>query len=238
MTILIERDGAIASVVLNRPEAGNRLDAATLDALRDALTELAAVDTPSVVVLRAVGADFSLGRQASDIAPTPSAITAEFERVQAVNDLLQWFPTVTIAALKGEARGAGLSLAGRCDLVVAGEGTRLSFPEVQHDIPPTIVLSPYRYVLPRKVLYDLVLTGRVLSAEEGVAAGLVSRVVPDIALEESAMELAGQIAKYDERTLRTIKRFMRRTEGMNPNDAPPYGIATFANEMSDRSYPG
>lgn len=237
MTVHLEHGGAVAALVLDRPDAGNRLDHSTLDELRAGLRSLAVGDdAPAVVVLRANGPDFSLGREpATSGPPTPDGLEAEFALVQEVNELVQHHPAVTVAAVRGQACGAALSLAARCDLVVAGRGSRLSFPEVPHGIPPTIVLSHYRYVLPSKVLADLIFTGRELSGAEALAANLVSHVVDDDDVDERAMGLAAQIATQDRRTLRVVKRFLARSEGLDPRDAPALGIAMFANEMVDRA---
>lgn len=236
MTVTVHRDGAITSLALDRPDAGNRLDAATIGELREQLAVAADADGPVVVVLRAAGPDFSLGRQPTPGAPaTPSAIEEEFFRIQGLNEQLQQLPAVTIAALRGQARGAALSLAGRCDVVVAADDARLSFPEVRDGIPATIVLSHYRFVLPRALLGDLVFTGRELTGEEGITAGLVSRVLPAAEVERAVDALAAEIAACDHRTLRTVKRFLVRTDGMDRRDAPALGIATYANEMTDRA---
>lgn len=240
MTVSTDRRGAIATVTIDRPDADNRLDGKTVDALREQLEALQTGDDPAqVVVLAGAGDDFSLGRQpAKDGPPTPGALDREFARIQGLNETVQRYPAVTIARLQGQARGAALSLAGRCDLVVAAEDARLSFPEVRDGIPPTIVLSHYRYALPGKPLLDLILTGREISAVEGRRVNLVSRVVPPGELDAAVDALADEIAAFDPRTLRTIKRFMAATEGMDPRDAPAYGMSLYANEIVDRSLQG
>ena len=237
MTIEIGRSGAIATVTVDRPDAGNRLDVATVENLTEKLNELQESDSPAdVVILAGAGEDFSLGRQpATDGPPTPGRLIAEFSRLQRLNEVVQRYPGVIVAKVQGQARGAALSLAGRCDLVYAAEDARLSFPEVRHGIPPTIVLSHYRYVLPRTVLLDLVLTGREISGAEGVAAGLVTRAVPAAELDEVVQDLATEVAAHGTRTLRTIKQFMAGSDGMDPRDAPPYGIQVITNEMVDRA---
>lgn len=236
MSLDVDTDGDIAVLSLDRPEAGNRLDADTLDALAATLRRLADDPRgPSVAVLRANGPDFSLGRERVPGAPqTPVALTQEFTRIQHVNELLQHSPLVTIAAIRGRAEGAGLSLAARCDIVVVAEDARLSFPEIPHGIPPTIVLSHYRYVLPRNLLGDLIFTGRELSGAESVSAGLAARAVPDDRVEGEAMGIARQVAGYDRRSRRLVKEFLARTENLAPRDAPAHGIAMYAVEMADR----
>ena len=229
--------GKIATVRLDRPEAGNRLDARTLGELNEFMSELAAgSDGPSVLIVGSTSEDFSLGRERVPDAPqNPKAIIEEFSRIQAVNEQLQHLPLVTIAAVRGQAVGAGLSLAGRCDIVVVADDARLSFPEVLHGIPPTIVLSHYRYVLPRNLMGDLIFTGRELVGEEAIGAGLAARSVPADEVEATALSIAEQVAGFDQRTLRLVKQFLARTENLAPADAPTLGIALYATEMADRA---
>jgi enoyl-CoA hydratase/carnithine racemase len=229
-------DGDTAVLTLDRGDAGNRLNADVLDRIAAQLVSLGQdAEGPNVVLLRANGPDFSLGRERVPGAlQTPVAITEEFSRIQRVNELLQHCPLVTVAAIKGRAHGAGLSLAGRCDIVVVADDARLAFPEIPHGIPPTIVLSHYRYVLPRNLLGDLIFTGRELSGTESVAAGLAARAVPADEVEEVALQLARQIAGYDRRSRRLVKEFLTRTESLAPRDAPGLGIALYAGEMADR----
>lgn len=236
MSLHVETMDDIAILSLDRPEAENRLNAAMLEKIATTLTRLGDdPEGPSVVVLRSNGPDFSLGRERVPGAPqTPVAITEEFTRIQRVNEVLQHSPLVTIAAIRGRAEGAGLSLAARCDIVVVAEDARLSFPEIPHGIPPTIVLSHYRYVLPRNLLGDLIFTGRELSGTESVPAGLAARAVPGDEVESTAMNLARQVSGYDRRSRRLVKEFLNRTESLAPRDAPAHGIALYAVEMADR----
>lgn len=237
MTVHVERRDRVATLTIDRPDAGNKLDGDTVDALTHHLRELQTGDDPAdVVVLAGAGADFSLGRQpAAGGPPTPSGLDREFARIQGLNETIQRYPAVTVARLHGQARGAALSMAGRCDLVVAADDARLSFPEVRDGIPPTIVLSYYRFALPSKALLDLILTGREIDATEGVRMNLVSRTAPAADLDDVVGQLTDELAGYDPRTLRTIKRFLAATEGMDPRDAPAYGMSLYANEIVDRT---
>lgn len=235
MSVTIERRGRVADITIDRADAGNKLDRATLERLKQCLAEFAEAGGPSVVVLQTTGDDFSLGRERVPGAPTPDGLAREFGLIQEVNELIQRAPFVTIAGVQGRAHGAGLSLAARCDLVIASGSARLSFPEVPHGIPPTIVLSHYQHVVPRKTLLDMILTGRELSAAEGIAAGLVTRVVEDGQLRAAVRAEALAISDHDPRTLRTVKRYLVASEGLDPRDTPTLGIAMYVNEMVGRS---
>ncbi|MGW4424781.1 enoyl-CoA hydratase/isomerase family protein [Streptosporangium sp. NPDC004631] len=237
MSLRTQRTDRVLRVTLDRPDQGNRLNAEVLNALTDVLAEAQSGPDPvSVVILDAAGEDFSLGRERVPGAPTnPKAITAEFELIQRTNEALGSCTAVTVAALHGRAEGAGLSLAARCDIVVAADDAVLSFPEIPHGIPPTIVLSHYRYVLPQHILGDLIFTGRELDGREAVAFGLAARHVPRAALADEVTAIADQVAGYDQASIQLVKRFLRMTTSLSPNDAPSTGIALYAVEMADRA---
>jgi len=127
------------------------------------------------------------------------------------------------------------ALAGRCDIVLIAEDARVSFPEIPHGIPPTIVLSYYRYVLPRNLLGDLIYTGRELNGFEAVQAGLAARAVAESELDALALKMAKQVAGYDRRSIALVKDFLARTENMTPAQAPGLGISLYANEISHRA---
>lgn len=236
MSIKVSREGDILTLALNRPEAGNRLDGAVIEQLTKEYENADPLKGgPAAIVLTAIGPDFSLGRQRpAQQSVDPLDISAEFQRIQRLNEAVQRCRAVTLAALRGRVEGAGLSLAGRCDIVVVAEDARLSFPEILHGIPPTIVLSHYRYVLPRNLLGDLIFTGREVAGREAVQVGLAARAVPADEVEALAAALATKVAGHDRRSVALVKELLARTEGLPPGQAPGLGIALYANEMSHR----
>jgi enoyl-CoA hydratase/carnithine racemase len=237
MSIIVKRDGDILFLSLNRPEAGNRVDPESIAQLTKQFGDADPLATgPAVIVLGAMGPDFSLGRQRpAEQSADPLDITREFEAIQYLNEAVQRCRAVTIAAIRGRAEGAGLSLAGRCDIVLIAEDAKVSFPEIPHGIPPTIVLSHYRYVLPRNLLGDLIYTGRELNGFEAVQAGLAARAVAESELEALALKMAKQVASYDRRSIALVKDFLARTDNMTPAQAPGLGISLYANEISHRA---
>jgi enoyl-CoA hydratase/carnithine racemase len=236
MSITVKRDGDILLLSLNRPDAGNRIDPAAIAALTEQLGGADPLDGgPAAIILGAMGPDFSLGRQRpAEQSADPLDIVAEFEAIQTLNEAVQRCRAVTIAAIRGRAEGAGLSLAARCDIVLVADDANLSFPEIPHGIPPTIVLSHFRYVLPRNLIGDLIYTGRALKGSEAVQAGLAARCVPEPELDTLALQLAKQVAGYDRRSIALVKDFMARTEGLPAPQAPGLGISLYANEIAHR----
>lgn len=240
MSVSIRRDNGVLTLALDRPDAGNRLDSGMIDQLAAAFEGVSTeADSPSVVILTSTSRDFSLGRERVPGAPqNPKAITVEFERIQRLNDAVHLCGAVTIAAVTGRAEGAGLSVAARCDIVVVAEEAQLSFPEIPHGIPPTIVLSHYRYVLPRAILGDLIYTGRVLDGREAVQFGLAARAVPESQVSDVVQGIADKVAGFDRRSIALVKDFLARTETVPRVEAPGLGIAMYAVEMADRALVG
>ena len=237
MTVVAKRDGGVLTLALDRPQAGNRLDGRTIDELTSAFESVSSDDDPpAVIILTSTTGDFSLGRERPANAPqNPKGITAEFARIQRLNDAVHRCPAVTVAAVSGRAEGAGLSLAARCDIVIVADDARLSFPEIPHGIPPTIVLSHYRYVLPRSILGDLIYAGRELTGPEAVQFGLAARSVPAEQVQREALDVATRVAGHDRRSVAVVKDFLLRTESVTQADAPALGIAVYAVEMADRA---
>ncbi len=236
MTLVLHRDADVLEVFLDRVEEDNRLNAELITELTEVLDTAGSADGPHVVLLAANGPDFSLGRERQPgVIQTPRMVEAEFTRIQALNEALSSCGAVTIAAVHGRAEGAALSLAARSDIVLAARDARLSFPEIPHGIPPTIVLSRYAYVLPRSILGDLFFGGRVIDGAEAVQFGLAARSVDAGLLLPAARELASQIAGYDRASVRVVKQFLAQLDSIPLREAPAVGIAAYALEMAERA---
>lgn len=187
--IRITQDGPIVSVVLNRPENGNRIDAGMAAELRQLAGELSMSGGVRVVLLTGSGRAFSVGRSALPGSGTinPGA-AGELQAASSVAAI----PVPVLAALNGDATDHGLELALACDLRVAAAAARLGFS------PPATGSLPFdggTQRLPRLVgpawAKDMLLTGRQLAAEEALAIGLVNRVA---AAGEDVMDVARSLA--------------------------------------------
>ena len=234
--VTVVESGAVTTCVLNSPETGNMLDAAMLDALAAAIAQAKARGA-RVLVLRAEGPDFCLGRKGPKISgvPAPAVLNAEFARVQGANELVEDFPGLTVSVVRGRALGAGSSLAGRFDLVMAARSATLGFTEVPHGIAPTVVASYFVHRLPRTALLDLLLTGREVTAEEAQRLGLVSRVVDDAALDDEVEATVRTLAGYDPEVVRGVKSFIGTAATQHPRTAVKLGIAQLVNQMVDQA---
>lgn len=240
MSLTTRREGDVLYLTLDAPDRGNRLDAALVTALTEVYERAAPLDGgPAAILLTGAGADFCLGRaRPADQSGDPADITAEFSRIQRMNEAVQRCRAVTLCAAQGRCEGAGLSLAARHDIFLVAEEARLSFPEIRHGVPPTIVLSHFRYVLPRNLLGDLIYAGRELPGTEAVGAGLAARSVPGAALMAEAEALAREVGAQDRRSVALVKELLARTEAMPAPLAPALGISLYANEIAHRMHKG
>jgi len=208
--LLLERSGAVARVVVNRPDARNSFTYDMYTRMASLCRELAADDAVRVVVMRGAGTEaFVAG---SDIAQFVDFTTAEHARayeahVEAAIGAFEALPKPTIAMLAGPATGSGAAFACAADLRVAGPNLRLGVP-IARTLGNTLSLRNVARmvdVLGPAVAKDLLLTARLIDADEAARRGIVGEVVPLDRLEARVDELAGRLASLAPLTLRATK---------------------------------
>ena len=193
-TIEVTRAGRVATIVLDRPHSLNALSVATMhDVVRSAV-ELDRDEGIGAILITGAGRAFAAGADIGEMRDKSqrdlylSDWFEEWDRFAALR-------TPVVAAVNGYALGGGCELAMMCDVVIAGASARFGQPEINLGIIPGIggTQRLTRSVGKAKAM-DLVLTGRMMDAEEAERAGLVSRVVPDETLGEVARQVAETIA--------------------------------------------
>ena len=195
--LLLERDGAIAVVTINRPQVLNALNSSTIDELRRVILELKHDASVRSVIITGVGEKaFVAGADINELAVQRPAQGKEHAlRGQHVFDLIENMGKPVIAAVNGYALGGGCELALACTLRVAADTARLGQPEVNLGIIPgyggTQRLSR---LVGKGVALDLLLSGRHITADEAFRIGLVNRVVAASELMNAARQLASELA--------------------------------------------
>lgn len=195
--LIVEREGAVAVVTLNRPTVLNALDSATLTELHDAVTALGADDGVRAIVLTGAGEkSFVAGADINELARLSAAdAKAHAARGQRVFDLIETVGKPVIAAVNGFALGGGCELAMACTLRLAADTARFGQPEVNLGLTPGYAGTQR---LPRLVgrgrALELLLTGDMISAARAYEIGLVNRVVPAADLRAHAVRLATTLA--------------------------------------------
>ena len=191
------REDGVAVLSIDRPEAMNALDVETLGQLRDHLTELRKDDAVRVIVLTGAGDKaFAAGADIKYM----SGLSVEEAKVwgalgHQVGQLLEIAPKVSLAAINGFALGGGCELALACDLRYAASTAKLGQPEVNLGIfPGWGGTQRLARVCGLGVAKDLILTGRVVDADEALRIGLVNGVFEPGELMEKTLEVASTIA--------------------------------------------
>ena len=193
--VLVERDGAIAVVLLNRPDQLNALSDELMEELVTALTELDRDDGVRAIVLGGSERAFAAGADIGELAQA-SAIDLYYQRRIERWDAIRGLWTPLIAAVSGYCLGGGCELAMACDLIVASESAQFGQPETGLGIIPGAGgTQRLTRAVGKALAMDVILSGRRLSADEALAAGLVARVVPNEAWLEEAKGLAREIAE-------------------------------------------
>jgi enoyl-CoA hydratase len=212
--ILVERDEAVAIATIDRQEALNALDPPTLAELRDRLTELAEDSGVRVVVLTGAGERaFVAGADIKAMsAMDVGQAQAWGELGHETATLLETMAKPTIAAVNGFALGGGCELALACDIRYASSAAKLGQPEVSIGIIPGWGGTQR---LPRVVgigrAKELIMTGRLVDAEEAFRIGLVNAVFEPGELRGKALELARELAGKSPLVLAAAKQAMNRT---------------------------
>ena len=185
-----ELAAGVLTLTLDRSDKRNALNGPLIDAVLAAL-ERADLDAEvRVVALRGAGKDFCAGADLQELLDSADRSPAENEasalRLGEVFLAIRQLPKPVVAVVQGRALAGGAGLATACDLVLAGAGAQLGYPEIQRGFVPAMVMTMLRRLAGERATLDLVLTGRVLAADEARALGLVSRVVPDERLESES----------------------------------------------------
>ena len=193
--VLVERDGPVAVVLLNRPDALNALSDELMDELISTLLELDRDDDVRCIVLGGSERAFAAGADIAELAAS-SAIGLYYQRRVERWDAIAGLWTPLVAAVSGYCLGGGCELAMACDLIVASETAQFGQPETGVGvIPGAGGTQRLTRAVGKPLAMDVVLSGRFLSAEVALRAGLVARVVAREAWLDEAKRVAHAIAE-------------------------------------------
>lgn len=221
-----ERVGAAAVLAINRPERRNAVDAETASLLLEGYREFEGDDAARVLVLTGegpeafcAGADLKAIAEAGPDVPA-EAIDAVTNRTEGPMGFTRLTPSKpTIAAISGWSLAGGLELALWCDLRIATETARLGFTERRFGVP---LIDGGTQRLPLVVgmgrALEMILTGRVVEAQEALTWGLVNEVVPDGAHLDRALEMAEGLARFPQTTMLSDRRAALEGAGLSLAD--------------------
>ena len=211
--IHLDVDGAVATITNDQPDKHNAFDDEMDARLFEILAELRERTDVRVVIWRGEGRSFSSGRDVGSIGTQQTELTHHelMRRGHRGIQQLWGMDQPVLVACKGWVMGGSFQRALLCDVRVAAEGTRFRLPELTHGvIPDTGGMAVLHQMCGPGVVSDLVLTGRVMDADEALRHGVVSRVVPEGDLDDVVREMAVQIAAAPAVTVKLAREVLRQ----------------------------
>ncbi len=211
------------TLTLNRPDKRNALSGELVGRLGAGLADADLDPDVRVVVIRGAGKDFCAGADLAELLASAdrdlSANEAETLRLGELFIRIRQLPKPVVAAVHGNALAGGCGLATACDLVVAAEGARFGYPEIQRGFVPAMVLAILRRLVGERVAFDLAGTGRVLTAREAAGLGLVSRVAADGELDRTLAAVVEALTSGSATALALTKKLLYELDGREFGDA-------------------
>jgi 2-(1,2-epoxy-1,2-dihydrophenyl)acetyl-CoA isomerase len=242
----LAHDGAIATITLDRPAALNTLDFALMEALVEAIAQVAADDALRVLIITGEGKHFMAGGDlrafAAQIDDPPDERARRFRAViahlHAAIETLHRMPQITIAQARGAVAGFGLSLFCACDLAIAADDAYFSSAYRHIGLTPD---GGATYALPRLVgvrkAMEILLLAERFDAAEALRLGIVNRVVAPHLLAATVGELAASLAHGPALATRNIKRLVRQSHGRTLSEQLDAEAASFAACAASPDFP-
>jgi 2-(1,2-epoxy-1,2-dihydrophenyl)acetyl-CoA isomerase len=211
--VRLHRDGAVACIEFNRPDALNALDVPSALAFQAAVSQVSADDSVRAVVIRGAGRAFGVGGDLTAMRDDAPAVAMQL--IDALHDAVLRLAALNapvIASVQGVVAGGSLSLALACDLVMAAEGTRFNLAYAGVGASCDVSGS---WQLPRRVglarAMEIALLAETLDATEALRIGLINRVVPAAELAGATDALARRLAAGPTQAYGRIKRLLRQS---------------------------
>ncbi len=223
--VLMQKDGDIVTITLNRPEAGNRQTDVTWALVTQMFDD--ASKSSRLILFKGTGDDFCMGREAMGQAqpgPAPEAYAVR-DRAETIFNLYGAFRNArvpVIGVVQGRAVGLGCALAALCDITIAGDRARFSFPETAHRIMPTIAFSALVDRMPRKAATFMMYSAQEIDAHKALTFGLASNVVPASDLDSAVATLVEHLKKMPLAAVLALKEYARTAFGMNTQAATDF----------------
>ena len=223
--VVMQKDGDIVTITLNRPEAGNRQTDATWAQVTQMFDD--ASKSSRLILFKGAGDDFCMGREAMGQAqpgPAPEAYAVR-DRAETIFNLYGAFRNTrvpVIGVVQGRAVGLGCALAALCDITIASDRARFSFPETAHRIMPTIAFSALVDRMPRKAATFMMYSAQEIDAHKALTFGLASNVVPASDLESAVGTLVEHLKKMPLAAVLALKEYARTAFGMSTQAATDF----------------
>ncbi len=220
------RKDGLVRIDLGRPEEGNTLTRGMMRDLAEKIRTCASDPEARVIVIEGRGAHFCRGRDGrgeSTAGLAPHQVREQMMgAVLGVYAAINASPIPVVSLVHAPAVGFGAALGGGCDITLATQDTTFAFSEIKHGIPPTLAMAAVMKKVPQKALMWLILSGREVSAQEGVALGLVSQTFTSATFAGETETFLNELASRPRLILETIKKFMLTAQDMSAAQQSEY----------------
>lgn len=217
--LLVSTADGVATLTLNRPDKRNALNAALVDALHDALGDVATDPEVGVVALRGNGPDFCAGADLAELEKIAGMGAEEsLADAQRMGDLFVALRTLdrpVVAVVHGKALAGGAGLATACDLVVARDDVQMGYPEVHLGFVPAMVMAILRRKVGESRAFELVARGERIDVAEAHRIGLVNRVFSTESFDEEVAAYLADMARLPASSTALTKRLLYGLDGMD-----------------------
>ncbi|MFT3732965.1 MAG: enoyl-CoA hydratase/isomerase family protein [Hyphomicrobium sp.] len=220
--IRYELTNNVARITLDTPETGNKF---TYQLMLDFIAALTAAGKSgaAVLILQAIGNDFSLGRDHGEKLENVSR-RDNLKLILKANSLLRQFPGVSVALIQGRGMAFASGLALQSDISIGADNAVLGFNEIRHGLAPLVVVTYLADYVGPKVAKELIYTGRDVTAEEAVRIGLLNRIVPAGDLASEGERLVSELTTFPPGALRLIHNFYEDLKNINDEDPALVGV--------------
>lgn len=227
-----ELSEGIYTITLDRPDKRNAIDGAMVDSLLERLEYAELASGVRVVAVRGAGKDFCAGADLKELLASVDRSagenSADAMKLGSVFMAMRSLPKPVVAVVRGKALAGGCGLATACDIVLASDDAVFGYPEVKLGFVPAMVMAMLRRAVGEKVAFELVASGRLLTAAEALGIGLISRVVPAADLDAGAHGMLTRVAGSSPTALALIKRQLYELDGLSFEDGIRLGSQTNA----------
>lgn len=209
-------------ISLSRPEKRNALNQEMTGRMAEALAEAELSAGVRVVAIRGAGSDFSAGADLAELlASADHSIDRNEQDALRLGEIflaMRRLPKPVVALVQGRALAGGAGLATAADLVIAARSSRFGYPEVERGFVPAMVMTMLRRSVGEKRAFDLIGTGRIITADEAEAMGLISRVVADEVFDQTCADLLAMLARRAPTSVALTKQLFYDLDGRDFGD--------------------
>ena len=238
--IRTESRGGVAAITLARPEKKNALDRQTAEELQAALDRFGADPAVRLITLTGAGDDFCAGADLQALEQMlAEGLKAHLQDAQALGKVFITMRTIqkpVVGIIRGRALAGGAGLATACDIVLAHADATFGYPEVRVGFVPAMVMTMLRRAVGEKRAFDLVATGRRVTADEALAMGLVSRVIPAATFDAEVDAIVAELEASPATAAALTKRLFYALDGLDFREGIALGAKTNVEARSTEDF--